>query len=79
MPNCPQGWRVGDKTGVGERGTNNDVGLLWPPSRKAIVVSAYLTGTSAPVEKRNATIAAVGEAVRQLSDREAGDRGSVTP
>jgi beta-lactamase class A len=59
----PQGWRVGDKTGVGERGTNNDVGLLWPPGREAIVVSAYLTGTSAPVEKRNATIAAVGEAV----------------
>ena len=59
----PAGWRTGDKTGAGDRGTNNDVGLLWPPGREAIVVSAYLTGTSAPVEKRNATIAAVGEAV----------------
>lgn len=59
----PQGWRVGDKTGAGDRGTNNDVGLLWPPGREPVIVSAYLTGTNAPVERRNATIAAVGEAV----------------
>src|SRR5262249_10570222 len=29
----PAGWRVGDKTGSGERGTTNDVGLFWPPDR----------------------------------------------
>ena len=31
----PAGWRTGDKTGAGERGTNNDVGVLWPPGRQA--------------------------------------------
>jgi beta-lactamase class A len=59
----PAGWRTGDKTGAGDRGTNNDVGVLWPLEGKPIVVTVYLTGTSAPVEKRNATLAAVGRAI----------------
>ncbi|MBX9845620.1 MAG: class A beta-lactamase [Xanthobacteraceae bacterium] len=59
----PAGWRTGDKTGAGDRGTNNDVGVLWPPDGEPIVVAAYLTGTTAPVERRNATLAAVGRAV----------------
>jgi beta-lactamase class A len=59
----PQGWRVGDKTGSGERGTTNDVGIVWPPERAPIIVSIYLTGTSATGEQRNATLAAVGRAV----------------
>jgi beta-lactamase class A len=59
----PQGWRVGDKTGSGEQGTTNDVGIVWPPERAPIIVSIYLTGTSATGEQRNATLAAVGRAV----------------
>lgn len=59
----PPGWRVGDKTGAGERGTNNDVGIVWPPGREPVIVSAYLTGTQAAAEQRNATLAAVGRAV----------------
>lgn len=62
----PQGWRVGDKTGTGDNGTANDVGLLWPPGREPLIVSAYLTASSAPLEQRNATLAAVGEAVAAL-------------
>ena len=59
----PSGWRVGDKTGSGERGTTNDVGIIWPPERAPIVVSIYLTETSFAGEQRNATLAAVGRAV----------------
>lgn len=59
----PRDWRVGDKTGAGERGTNNDVGVLWPPTRAPVIVTVYLTGTPAPADRRNATIAAVGGAV----------------
>jgi beta-lactamase class A len=45
----PRDWRVAEKTGTGERGTANDVGLAWPPSlslpsRGPIIVTAYLTG-----------------------------------
>jgi len=62
----PAGWTVGDKTGSGERGTRNDVGVIWPPERAPVVVSVYLTEAKVPVEQRNAAIAAVAKAVVQF-------------
>jgi beta-lactamase class A len=59
----PAGWKVGDKTGAGERGSTNDVGIIWPPNRPPVLVAIYLTETSAPADKRNAALAAVGRAV----------------
>ncbi len=56
----PAGWQVADKTGAGGHGTHNDVGIVWPPGRPPLVVAVYLTGTTAPVERRDAAIAAVG-------------------
>lgn len=56
----PKSWRVGDKTGTGERGTTNDVGILWPPSRKPLLIAAYITDSSAPLAARNAVLAGVG-------------------
>jgi beta-lactamase class A len=56
-------WRVGDKTGSGERGTTNDVGLIWPPNRDPVIATIYLTGSSGSGDQRNATIAAVGYAI----------------
>ena len=62
----PAGWIVGDKTGTGERGTNNDVGILWPPGRAPMILCVYLTETSASFEARNATIAAVAKAAATI-------------
>jgi beta-lactamase class A len=59
----PAGWRVADKTGTGDYGSTNDIGLIWPPDRAPILVTAYLTGTDAPPDRRDATLAAVGRAV----------------
>jgi beta-lactamase class A len=59
----PAGWHAGDKTGAGDNGTANDVGIIWPPERAPVLVSVYLTGTSVTGERRNASIAAVGRAV----------------
>jgi beta-lactamase class A len=59
----PKHWQVGDKTGAGEQGTTNDVGVIWPPGRAPVIVSAYLTGTSAAPEQRNMTLAAVARSV----------------
>jgi beta-lactamase class A len=59
----PAGWKVGDKTGTGERGSTNDIGIVWPPNRAPVLVAVYLTETAAPADKRNAAIAAVGRAV----------------
>jgi beta-lactamase class A len=68
----PRDWRVGDKTGTGERGTYNDIGVFWPPGRKPIVVTVYLTGASAPMDKCNEVIANVARAVANASTGQTG-------
>jgi len=55
----PAGWRVGDKTGAGGNGTNNDIAILWPPGGKPILIAAYLTECARSVEERNAALADV--------------------
>ncbi len=64
----PPDWRIGDKTGGGDWGTTNDVAVLWPPGRQPLVVCVYLTETKASFADRNATIAAVGRAIRTALD-----------
>jgi beta-lactamase class A len=59
----PKTWRIGDKTGSGERGSSNDVAIVWPEGRPPIIIAAYLTETNAPDDKRNAAHAAIGRAV----------------
>jgi beta-lactamase class A len=59
----PEGWRLGSKTGTGERGSTNDVGVFWPPGRAPIVVAVYLTATRAPEEARNGAIARVARSI----------------
>jgi beta-lactamase class A len=62
----PRDWRAGDKTGSGERGTANDIAVIWPSSgRPPIFVAAYLTGSSPETDHRNATLAAVGRVVAE--------------
>lgn len=59
----PDGWRVADKTGTGEHGSTNDIGVLWPQDRAPILVTVYLTQTSAPAPAREAAIAEVARAI----------------
>jgi beta-lactamase class A len=59
----PKTWRIGDKTGSGERGSTNDVAIIWPEGRAPVIVAAFLTETAAPEEKRNAAHAAIGRAI----------------
>lgn len=59
----PDDWRIGHKTGTGERGSTNDVAVLWPPRRAPIVVAAYLTDSEAPYARREAALAAVARSV----------------
>lgn len=56
----PPGWRIGDKTGTGGQGATNDLGLLFPPGRTPILVTAYYCGSTAPMAEREAVLAAVG-------------------
>jgi beta-lactamase class A len=59
-------WRVGDKTGTGERGSTNDVGVIWSAQGAPIVAAVYITETSAPRENCNAAVAAVGKMIARL-------------
>jgi beta-lactamase class A len=57
------GWLAGEKTGSGERGSTNDVGVLWAPDGTPWIVAAFLTDCSAVRESREAALARVAQAV----------------
>ena len=61
----PATWRVGEKTGTNDHGTANDVGVLWPPGRPPLVVTAFVTASVAPLDAQNAAIAAVARLVAE--------------
>ena len=44
----PPSWRIGDKTGTGDRGSTNAVAIIWPPGRAPLIATVYYTGSSAP-------------------------------
>ena len=56
----PKDWRVGNKTGSGANGSANDIAVAWPPDRAPVIVTAYLTESSAPDDTRNSVLAEVG-------------------
>jgi len=57
LAGVPAGWKVGDKTGGGSYGSNNDVGVLWPPAGAPIVLSVYLTFPQKDAKVRNDVVA----------------------
>lgn len=63
----PPLWLVGDKTGSGGYGSNNDVGILWPPGRPPIIVAIYLTESTQSAEKRDAVVARAGRLAAELA------------
>ncbi|MDH0849605.1 class A beta-lactamase [Delftia tsuruhatensis] len=59
----PAGWRVGGKTGTGDRGTANDAVIAWPtPQSAPLLVTGYLTECPADAPQRDAALAAAGKA-----------------
>jgi len=61
----PSAWAVGDKTGAGDYGTSNDVGVLWPPERAPIVLAVYTTQRQPDAKARNDVIAEAARVVAQ--------------
>jgi beta-lactamase class A len=59
----PKDWRVADKTGSGDHGSNNDIGVLWPPASRPIFIASYLTENSISTDERNAIHAEIARAV----------------
>lgn len=59
----PADWKVADKTGSGGHGSNNDIGVLYPPAGKPILIASYLTQTETSTDERNAIHADVARVV----------------
>jgi beta-lactamase class A len=53
----PAGWVVGDKTGGGDYGANNDVAVLWPPGKPPIVLALYMTQRDKHAKPKNEVLA----------------------
>ncbi|QLC24320.1 class A beta-lactamase [Parasphingopyxis algicola] len=68
----PEGWTVGDKTG--SCGTAyNDIGIIWPPSGPAFVLTVYIDRPTADAAEVDAAIAEIGElAAFYMSERNIG-------
>jgi len=56
----PEGWAVGDKTG--SCGTAyNDIGIVWPPSGRAFVLTVYTDRPTVDAAEVDAAIAEIGQ------------------
>lgn len=59
----PDDWAIGDKTGAGGYGSRSIAAIIWPPSRKPLITTVYITETEASFDERNAAIAQIGAAL----------------
>jgi beta-lactamase class A len=59
----PKDWIVGDKTGTGTRGATVDDAIAWPPGRKPILIAAYLSGSTKPIDALEAGHAEMGRLI----------------
>lgn len=59
----PPTWRIADKTGAGEYGSDNELAMLHPPGRAPLLVASYLTGSDRVLAETNATHARIGTAI----------------
>lgn len=62
----PAGWSLGDKTGSGAQNETNDIGILYPPQRKPLLVTAYYAGSTADAATRDGVLADVGRIAASL-------------
>lgn len=59
----PNGWSVGDKSGSGDHGTQNDIGIIKPPRGAPILATVYYTESAEPLPTREQVIAEVGQII----------------
>ncbi|MFI1314725.1 Exo family class A beta-lactamase [Streptomyces albidoflavus] len=61
----PDDWTLGDKTGAGRYGTNNDAGVTWPPGRPPIVLTVLTAKTEQDAVRDDGLVA---DAARVLAE-----------
>ena len=56
----PQNWQSGDKTGTGEHGAFNDLVVTWPPKRRPIIATVYMSESQLGPQQLAAAQADIG-------------------
>ena len=59
----PLGWAVADKSGSGDYGVRNDIGILWSPSCKPIILSIYTVQKDPKAVSRDDIVASTTKVV----------------
>jgi len=62
----PAGWRVSDKSGAGQNGTRNDIGVIRPPKAAPILAAVYCTEATLQSASRDGLIADAGRIIAQV-------------
>lgn len=62
----PATWLVGDKTGSGANGANNDVAIIWPESGQPYLLIVYYSGSEHSKNEKNAVIAKISQSVSKV-------------
>ncbi|MBF0436850.1 MAG: class A beta-lactamase [Magnetococcales bacterium] len=60
-----KGWHVADKSGSGDNGTRNDIGIILPPDAAPIVAAVYYTQSPLKGASRDQVIADIGGIIVQ--------------
>lgn len=61
----PAAWSVADKTGAGDYGSVNDIGVAWRPGAAPIVLAIYFTEAIKDAPMRNDVVAAAARVVAE--------------
>jgi beta-lactamase class A len=62
----PIGWIVADKTGSGDYGIANDIGILWSPTCKPIVLAIYTIQNKQNASSRDDIVATTTNTVLSM-------------
>ena len=65
----PIGWAVADKTGSGSYGIANDIGIVWSPTCKPIVLAIYTVKNKHDAKWQNAVVAETAQIVLNAFSR----------
>lgn len=61
----PKNWLVADKTGSGDYGITNDIGVIWPPNCSPLILTIYVVQNDKQAPEQEAVVTSVTKLVLQ--------------
>jgi beta-lactamase class A len=62
----PQGWHVADKSGAGENGTRNDIGMIARPGAAPLLAAEYYTQAPGGMAAHDRVLADAGRIIARI-------------